>query len=94
MDCRRFMPPFGGRLVVLSSSSLGLLIDTSLGFLIEELREHEVVSVSSKFAIVASGSSVSLELSSYTALGCKLHELWCKLIARYLDRFGLLGIFR
>ncbi|KZV47741.1 hypothetical protein F511_40158 [Dorcoceras hygrometricum] len=52
INCRRFTPPFGARLVALSSSSLGLSIDTNLETWIDILREREVVAESDIFAIV------------------------------------------
>ncbi|KZV50865.1 hypothetical protein F511_12753 [Dorcoceras hygrometricum] len=44
-DCRRFTPPFGVRLVVLSSSPLDLSIGTILEPWVGVLRECEVVAV-------------------------------------------------
>ncbi|KZV36319.1 hypothetical protein F511_25419 [Dorcoceras hygrometricum] len=45
VDFRRFMPPFGARLIALSSSSLGLLIDTNLETGVAGFEEREVVAV-------------------------------------------------
>ncbi|KZV46712.1 Ribulose bisphosphate carboxylase small chain 1A [Dorcoceras hygrometricum] len=45
IDCRRFTPPFGARLVALSSSYLGLSIDTSLKTGVIGIEEREVVAV-------------------------------------------------
>ncbi|KZV34136.1 hypothetical protein F511_19226 [Dorcoceras hygrometricum] len=44
-DCRHFSPPFGVRLVALSSSSLRLSISTSLETGVAGIEEHEVVAV-------------------------------------------------
>ncbi|KZV44798.1 hypothetical protein F511_35454 [Dorcoceras hygrometricum] len=43
VDCRRFSSPFGARLAALSSSSLGLSIDTSLETGVAGFEEHEFV---------------------------------------------------
>ncbi|KZV28984.1 tetratricopeptide repeat protein 7A-like [Dorcoceras hygrometricum] len=45
VDCRRSLPPFGARLVALSSSSLGLSIVTSLEAGVSGIEEREVVAV-------------------------------------------------
>ncbi|KZV44269.1 hypothetical protein F511_10388 [Dorcoceras hygrometricum] len=45
IDCRHFTPPFGARLVALSSSSLERSIDTSLETGVAGFEEHEVVAV-------------------------------------------------
>ncbi|KZV36339.1 bifunctional monodehydroascorbate reductase and carbonic anhydrase nectarin-3-like [Dorcoceras hygrometricum] len=45
IDCRRFMSPFGARLVALSSSSLEHSIDTSLETGVAEIEEREAVAV-------------------------------------------------
>ncbi|KZV29508.1 hypothetical protein F511_24011 [Dorcoceras hygrometricum] len=80
VDCRRFSPPLGARLVALSSSSLGLSIDTSLETEVTGFEEHEVVTV-----FVAE--------ICYWALGIKLFEFRFELILRYLNRFELIVAF-
>ncbi|KZV52512.1 protein ECERIFERUM 1-like [Dorcoceras hygrometricum] len=45
VDCHRFSPPFGARLVALSSSSLGLLIGTSLETGVAGIEEREAITV-------------------------------------------------
>ncbi|KZV46772.1 hypothetical protein F511_15332 [Dorcoceras hygrometricum] len=45
VDCHRFSPPFGERLVALSSSSPGISICTSLETGVVGFEEHEAVTV-------------------------------------------------
>ncbi|KZV56631.1 myosin-11-like [Dorcoceras hygrometricum] len=64
VDSRRFTPPFGARLVVLSSSSLERLIDTSMETGVAGIEEREAVAVSAEPSTAQLGKTDSSQMES------------------------------
>ncbi|KZV39160.1 abscisic acid 8'-hydroxylase 4-like [Dorcoceras hygrometricum] len=77
VDCRRFTPPFGARLVALRSSPLDLLKDISLELRIGLLRERKVVAGSSIFV---NCWSISPDLFEFMVRRSKLDQIISELV--------------
>ncbi|KZV32866.1 receptor-like protein 12 [Dorcoceras hygrometricum] len=88
IDCCRFSPPFGARLVALRSSSLGLSIDTSLETGVTGFEEREEVA-----EFVGLRDCGPVVLLFFNSFGCdqdlrSISGICCESLTSMLRRFG------